>query len=64
MIDKSMLIVSDKLFNADVSNLYFPDVTELTQKNQLEGFVLKEKMQLGSDILFQFRKESSRNLLP
>jgi diaminohydroxyphosphoribosylaminopyrimidine deaminase/5-amino-6-(5-phosphoribosylamino)uracil reductase len=59
MIDESMLIVSDKLFNVDASNLYFPDVTELTQKNHLEGFSLKEKMQLGSDILFQFRKESN-----
>lgn len=53
MIDESMLIVSDKLFNEDASNLYFPDVAELIQKNQLYGFRLKQKIQLGNDILFE-----------
>jgi len=56
LLDECLLLVSDKLFNEDRSNLYFPEVSELTQKNQFEGFMLKQKIQLGNDNLFQFYK--------
>lgn len=58
LIDECLLIVADKIFNQDMFNLYFPDVSELTQKNHLEGFSLKQKKQLGSDTLLQFYKLS------
>jgi len=64
LIDECLLIVADKILNEDASNLYFPNVSELTQKKHLEGFYLVEKIQLGDDTLLQFCKESSRNLLP
>jgi diaminohydroxyphosphoribosylaminopyrimidine deaminase/5-amino-6-(5-phosphoribosylamino)uracil reductase len=56
LIDECLLIVADKILNEDASNLYFPNVSELTQKNQLDGFRLKQKIQLGNDILFELYK--------
>jgi riboflavin-specific deaminase-like protein len=56
LIDECLLIVGDKIFNEDASNLYFPNVSELTQRNELEGFFLNQKTQLGNDTLFQFYK--------
>lgn len=58
LIDEGLLIVADGIFNDDVSNLYFPDVRELTQKNQFEGFLLRQKKRLGNDTLFQLYKEA------
>jgi diaminohydroxyphosphoribosylaminopyrimidine deaminase/5-amino-6-(5-phosphoribosylamino)uracil reductase len=59
LIDGSLMIVSSKKLNEDDTNLYFPNVIELTQKKQLEGFDLVQKIQLGDDTLLQFRKESN-----
>jgi diaminohydroxyphosphoribosylaminopyrimidine deaminase/5-amino-6-(5-phosphoribosylamino)uracil reductase len=56
LLDECLLLVSDKLFNEDRSNLYFPEVSELTQKNHFEGFFLKQKMQIGNDTLFKLFK--------
>jgi riboflavin biosynthesis pyrimidine reductase len=59
LIDETLMIVSSKILNEDDSNMYFPDVSELTQKNQLYGFRFKQKIQLGDDTLLQFCKESN-----
>ena len=56
LIDECLLIVADKIFNEDATNLYFSDVSELTQHNELEGFLLNQKTQLGNDTLFQLYK--------
>jgi riboflavin biosynthesis pyrimidine reductase len=58
LIDECLMIVADEIFKQDTSNLYFPDVSELTQKNQFEGFLLSQKKRLGNDTLFQLYKEA------
>jgi diaminohydroxyphosphoribosylaminopyrimidine deaminase/5-amino-6-(5-phosphoribosylamino)uracil reductase len=58
LIDECLIIVSDKIINEDETNLYFPNVSELTQKNQFEGFLLRQKKRLGNDTLFQLYKEA------
>lgn len=62
LIDESLMIVSSKKLNEDDTNLYFPNMIELTQKKQVEGFNLVQKIQLGDDTLFQFHKEPNSNL--
>ena len=59
LIDETLMIVSSKIVYEDDSNLYFPNVSELTQKKYLEGFYLVQKIQLGDDTLLQFCKESN-----
>jgi diaminohydroxyphosphoribosylaminopyrimidine deaminase/5-amino-6-(5-phosphoribosylamino)uracil reductase len=59
LIDESLMIVSSKILSEDDTNLYFPNVIELSQKKQLEGFHIVQKIQLGDDTLLQFRKESN-----
>jgi diaminohydroxyphosphoribosylaminopyrimidine deaminase/5-amino-6-(5-phosphoribosylamino)uracil reductase len=59
LIDETLMIVSSKILIEDDSNLYFPNVIELSQKNQLDGFRFKQKIQLGDDTLLQFCKESN-----
>ena len=57
-IDECLMIISNKKINEDPCNLYRPNVTALTQKNQLGGFMLNQKLTLGHDILLQLYKES------